>query len=55
MKVKVKRHKKSPVPFVTEQVKETSTIIQLRKTMSCYSLPKKVFFDNYNPTTSKSS
>ncbi len=55
MKVKLKKRKKSPAPLITEQVMGISTIMQLKNTIINYSVPKKVFFDNYKPTTSKSS
>lgn len=55
MKVKVRKHKKSPAPVATEQAKEVSTIEKLRKTISFYSFPRKIIFDNYKSATSKSN
>lgn len=55
MKVKLKKHKKSPAPCVTEQVKEVSTIEKLGKAISFYGFPRKIIFDNYKPATSKNN
>lgn len=45
MKVKVRKHKKSPAPVATEQAMGTSAITNLKNTFIGYGIPRKVLFD----------
>ncbi len=63
MKVKIRKHKKSPAPVAAEQVKEkqscifdeNSTIKKIRRNISTYGIPNHVIYDDYKSTTSKSN